>query len=338
MWKKAKHEEYQALFTQGTWDLVEPPTMAHVIGCQWIYRIKRHSDGSVARYKARLVANGNQQEEGLDFSETFSPIVKQPTIRVALSLAVHHNWSLRQLDVSNAFLHGMLEEEVYMKQPLGYRDPHHPNYVCKLRKALYGLKQAPRAWYSTFSTFLLSSGFVNSRPNPSLFISSKGLDITLLLVYVDDIIITGSNSTSIDDFISLVGAKFAMKDLGILNYFLGIEVQYFNSGLKLSQMKYASELLVKAGMSACKPSSTPASIKPVISSDDEFTDVTLFHTLVGSLQYLTLTRPEIAHAVNVVCQHMHAPKASHFILVKRILRYIKGTLSHGLHFQPSSLV
>lgn len=204
VWKKAKHEKYQALFTQGTWDLVEPPTMAHVIGCQWIYRIKRHSDGSVARYKARLVANGNQQEEGLDFSETFSPVVKQPTIRVALSLAVHHNWSLRQLDVSNAFLHGMLEEEVYMKQPLGYRDPHHPNYVCKLRKALYGLKQAPRAWYSTFSTFLLSSGFVNSRPNPSLFISSKGSDITLLLVYVDDIIITGSSPTYIDEFVSLL--------------------------------------------------------------------------------------------------------------------------------------
>lgn len=338
VWQKAMDEEYKALLLQGTWTLVEPPPHAHIIGCQWIFKIKRHSDGSVARYKARLVANGNQQEEGLDFYETFSPVVKQPTIRVALSLALHHNWPLRQLDVSNAFLHGLLEEEVYMKQPLGYRDPSQPHHVCKLQKALYGLRQAPRAWYSTFSTFLISSGFVNSKTDSSLFIYSKGSVVTLVLVYVDDIIITGSSDEFITDFISLLGSQFAMKDLGSLNFFLGIEVQYVKSGLILSQTKYAQELLQKAGMFECKSSSTPASVKPSSCAEAVFSDVTLFRTLVGSLQYLTLTRPEISHAVNVVCQHMHAPQACHYALVKRILRYLKGTLSHGLHFTSGPLV
>lgn len=143
--------EYQALIKQGTWTLVFPPSGANVIGCQWIYKIKHNSDGSVARYKARLVANGNQQAEGIDFTKTFSPVIKQPTVRIVLSLAVHYGWSIKQLDVTNAFLHGVLDEEVYMRQPLGYKDPDHPHFVCKLHKALYGLRQAPRAWFSMFS-------------------------------------------------------------------------------------------------------------------------------------------------------------------------------------------
>lgn len=138
-------EECKALVQQGTWTLVDPPPGANVIGCQWIFKIKRHSDGSIARYKARLVANGNQQHEGIDFQETFNPAVKQPTVRVVLSLAVTNAWPIKQLDVTNAFLHGVIDETVYMKQPLGYKNPTHPNFVCKLSKALYGLRQAPRA-------------------------------------------------------------------------------------------------------------------------------------------------------------------------------------------------
>lgn len=155
VWQQAMNDEYRALVKQGTWTLVPPPLESHVIGCQWIYKIKRHSDGSVARYKARLVANGNQQTEGEDFTNTFSHVIKQPTVRVVLSLAVHHAWPIKQLDVSNAFLHGIIDEDVYMRQPLGYKDPTHPSFVCKLSKALYGLRQAPRAWFSVFSGFLI---------------------------------------------------------------------------------------------------------------------------------------------------------------------------------------
>lgn len=165
VWQKAMAEEYEALITQGTWTLVPPPSHGNVIGCQWIYKIKRHSDGSIARYKARLVANGNQQAEGLDFLETFSPVVKQPTVRIILS----YKWPLKQLDVSNAFLHGVIHEDVCMKQPLGYKDPTHPHFVCKLNKALYGLRQAPRAWFSVFSSYPLELGFQARQIHPCFF-------------------------------------------------------------------------------------------------------------------------------------------------------------------------
>lgn len=154
------------------------------------------SDGSVARYKARLVANGNQQEEGLDFTKTFNPVIKQPTIRVVLSLAVHYDWEIRQLYVCNAFLHGVVEEEVYMKQPLGYKSVSHPHHVCKLNKALFGLRQAPRAWFSLFSSFLIQHG-INSKTDPSLFSLKTDQGLTLVLVYVDDIHLTGSNTSYI---------------------------------------------------------------------------------------------------------------------------------------------
>lgn len=338
VWQHAMAEEYKALVQQGTWTLVEPPSHANVIGCQWIYKLKRNSDGTVARHKARLVANGNQQAEGLDYTETFSPVIKQPTLRIVFSLAVHHHWPIRQLDVSNAFLHGVIEEEVYMRQPLGYKDINHPHFVCKLNKALYGLRQAPRAWFSMFSSFLLDIGFVNSKSDTSLFILHTASDMTLVLVYVDDIVITGSNTVFISDLIAKLSSKFVMKDLGPLSYFLGIEIQSYANGLLLTQAKYASDLLIKSGMQDCKPCYTPSAVKPPILQNDSLcTDPQLFRTIVGSLQYLTLTRPEIAYAVNLACQHMHAPTESHFIAVKRILRYIKGTLYQGLRFLPGPL-
>lgn len=153
-------------------------------------------------------------------------MVKQPTLRIVLSLAVHYKWPLRQLDVSNAFLHGTISEEVYMRQPLGYRDPTHPQYVCKLNKALYGLKQAPRAWFSVFSSHLVTLGFQASKVDTSLFILHKGSAITLVLVYVDDIILTGSDSDFVTQLITQLSSRFVMKDLGQLHYFLGIEVNY----------------------------------------------------------------------------------------------------------------
>lgn len=294
-----------------------PPSNANIIGCQWIYKVKRNSDGSVARYKARLVANGNQQSEGLEFSETFSLIIKQPTVRVVLSLVVHHNWSIKQLDVSNAFLHGVLDEVVYMKQPLGYKDTKHPQYVYKLNKVLYGLRQAPRAWFSMFSSFLVQQGFFNSKSDASLFIHKFAVGSTLVLVYVDDILITGSNTIYIAELISTLSARFVMKDLGELSYFLGLEVLKHGSSIILSQTKYATDLLIKSRMQDCKPSSSPSSVKPaVLSLDPVFEDQHWLKTIVGSLQYLTPTSPEISFAVNLACQHMHNPKQSHFIVVK----------------------
>jgi histone deacetylase 1/2 len=172
-WQGAMDEEYNALMQNKTWRLVPPQRGTNIIDCRWIYKIKRKADGTIDRYKARLVAKGFKQRYGIDYEETFSPVVKIATVRLVLALAVSKGWSLRQLDVKNAFLHGVLEEEVYMRQPPGYEDKLRPNYICKLDKALYGLKQAPRAWYSRLSLKLLALGFVAAKSDTSLFIYRK---------------------------------------------------------------------------------------------------------------------------------------------------------------------
>ncbi|CAL5401450.1 unnamed protein product [Camellia sinensis] len=339
-WTQAMNEEFHALQLQHTWSLVDLPPNKNVIGCKWVYRLKKNSDGSIARYKARLVAKGYLQEEGIDYEETFSPVAKQPTIRILLCLALHFGWSIKQLDVSNAFLHGVLHEEVYMTQPSGFIDSSHPHKVCKLHKALYGLKQAPRAWFSTFSTFLLSQGFIASHCDSSLFIKKTASAITILLIYVDDILLTGSDVSYITSLLAQMHKVFSMKELGFLNYFLGISVHMSAAGFFLHQSKYATEILAKAGMSHCKPYASPMATKSSSFHDSDlpFAQPALYRSIVGALQYLTITRPDIAFAVNSACQHMHAPLVSHFNAVKRLLRYLKGTLHKGLQFQPGPLV
>lgn len=191
-WKDAMDAEFTALLENKTWHLIPPSHGKNVIDCKWVYKIKRKSDGSLDRYKARLVAKGFKQRYGIDYEDTFSPVVKAATIRTVLSIAVSRGWCLRQLDVQNAFLHGYLEEEVYMRQPLGYENKSKPNYICKLDKALYGLKQAPRAWYSRLSTKLISLGFQASKADTSLFFYNKGGVTIFVLIYVDDIIVASS--------------------------------------------------------------------------------------------------------------------------------------------------
>lgn len=316
------------------------PPGKHAIGCKWVFKLKRNSDGTIARHKARLVAKGYLQREGVDFQDTFSPVAKQPTVRILLCMALHFNWPLKQLDISNAFLHGKLEEEVYMLQPPGFEDSTFPSHVCRLNKALYGLKQAPRAWYSTFSAFLLQHGFINSRCDSSLFVYKHASVLTILLVYVDDIVLTGNSTHHIDQLTNQMHSVFSMKELGSLSYFLGISVQPFAQGLFLSQSKYAQDILLKAGLLDCKPSPSPAVTKATSASDftTPFTNPALFRSIVGALQYLTITRPDIAFSVNQACQHMHSPSVGAFAGVKRLLRFIKGTIDHGLVFQPSSFV
>jgi len=173
-WIEDMNHEYNALLRNKTWHLVTPPKGKNIIDSKWVYKIKRKADGTIDRYKARLVAKGYKQRYGIDYEDTFSPVVKAATIRLVLAVVVSLGWSLRQLDVQNAFLHGVLEEEVYMRQPLGYKDPDHPSLVCKLDKALYGLKQAPRAWYARLCNKLKQLGFVPSKGDTSLFYYHKG--------------------------------------------------------------------------------------------------------------------------------------------------------------------
>ncbi|PKU63096.1 Retrovirus-related Pol polyprotein from transposon TNT 1-94 [Dendrobium catenatum] len=331
-WRNAMSQEFQALQTQGTWDLVPPDPTQNILGCKWIFRTKYLADGTIARYKARLVAQGFNQEQGLDYAETFSPVAKMPTIRVLITIALHHAWPLHQLDVSNAFLHGTLSHTVHMKQPIGFVDSIHPDYVCRLKKALYGLKQSPREWFATLTGHLHSLGFKISSSDPSLLIYNKNGIQMYFLVYVDDIILTGNCSNAIKSLLDNLKTTFTMRDLGSLSQFLGIQTVQTSYGIHLNQSRFAQSKLECAGMSNCKAVSTPSQLKCSTTNDSNasFENPTLYRQLAGCLQYLTLTRPDIAYTVNKVCQHMKNPTNAHFEGLKRLLRYVHGTLHHGL--------
>ncbi|XP_071685349.1 uncharacterized protein [Lolium perenne] len=284
---------------------------------------KHRADGSLERYKARWVVRGFAQRPGIDFGETFSPVVKPATIRTVLSLACSRNWPVHQLDVKNAFLHGVLEEQVYCYQPTGFVDSLHRDHVCKLAKSLYGLKQAPRAWFKRFAAFAITIGFVASRSDASLFILKQGSDVTYLLLYVDDIVLSASTSPLLHAIIAKLKSEFAMKDMGPLHYFLGIQVRRTPRGFFLSQAQYADEILQRAGMTNCTAVSTPMDTNSKVAADagSPVADPSEYRSLAGALQYLTMTRPDLAYAVQQICQHMHDPRDGHLAIVKRILRW-----------------
>jgi hypothetical protein len=336
-WRRAMEDEYAALLANHTWDLVPCPPGTNVVTGNWLFRHKLTLDGSLDRYKARWVLRGFTQRPGVDYDETFSPVVKFATVRVVLSLALSHDWAIHQLDVKNAFLHGTLTETVYCSQPTGFVDADRPDLVCRLNRSLYGLKQAPRAWYSRFASYLASIGFVEAKSDTSLFIYRCGDDTVYLLLYVDDILLTASTADLLHRTIVALQREFAMKDLGPLHHFLGITTERRPQGLFLHQRQYAIDILERAGMSDCKPCSTPVDTQVKLSEDDRppVADATSYRSLTGALQYLTFSRPDIAYAVQQVCLHMHTPWEPHLTALKRILRYPHGSLDYGLLLRPS---
>ncbi|PRQ53440.1 putative RNA-directed DNA polymerase [Rosa chinensis] len=330
-WKQAMTDELQALNDNNTWSIVRIPKGKKAVGCRWVYKTKFHTDGTVERHKARLVARGFTQTYGVDYKETFAPVAKMNTVRVLLSVAINHAWPLYQMDVKNAFLHGDLEEEVYMRLPPGHSQSHDPDIVCKLHKAIYGLKQSPRAWYAKLSSVLEEVGFHRSNADSSLFIRIGSTSKLLVLIYVDDLIITGDNAEEIELLKQSLRNRFAIKDLGILKYFLGIEMATSHKGLFLNQRKYVLDLLQDADMKDCKPARTPLDSKLQLDvSSKSPCNLAAYQRLVGKLIYLTITRPDIAYAVSIVSQFMHAPTLAHLHIVKRILRYLKGSVGRGI--------
>ena len=213
-------EEFNALLCNNTWTLNPHSSNMHIIGCKWIFRLKTTASGSIDRCKARLVAKGFTQQEGYDYLDSFSPVVKMTTIRFSLSLAVSHNWNIHQLDVSNAFLHGDLHDIFYMEQPLGFTHPLHPNHICKLNKSLYGLKQAPREWLKKLSTYLLYLGLTDSKTDTSLFFKNTSTELNFILTYVDDIFVISPNLTSITPLLQYFHSQFAIRDLEAAKFFL----------------------------------------------------------------------------------------------------------------------
>ncbi|KAI3518158.1 hypothetical protein L1887_06607 [Cichorium endivia] len=267
VWTQAMTDEFRALIDNNTWELIPRRPDMNIIRCMWIFKHKTKSDGSLERYKARLVCDGRSQQVGVDCAETFSPVVKPATIRTVLSIALHHNWAINQLDVKNAFLHGHLSETVFMHQPPGFKHRQFPNHVCRLKRSLYGLKQAPRAWYQRFTDYVTSLGFRHSSSDHSLFIYQHGGETAYLLLYVDEILLTTSSSALKTRLMSQLAKEFAMKDLGPLSYFLGISVTRQDGGLFLSQQKYAQDILRRAKMDTCNPVQTPIDTTGKLSAD-----------------------------------------------------------------------
>lgn len=252
-WFDVMQEEFNALQRNGTWSLVPCPKGAHIISGKWLFKNKLNPDGTLELRKARWVVRGFTQRAGIDFHQTFSPVVKPATIRTVLYLAASRDWPVHQLDVKNAFLHGQLTERVFCHQPAGFVDPDHPDHVCLLSKSLYGLKQAPRAWFDSFVAHLCKLGFVATKSDSSLFVFKKGQDMAYLLLYVDDIVLTASSSALLQHIGQHLSQAFAMKDLGALKFFLGIQVTRDSSGFFLTQQQYAEDVIDRAGMSNCKP-------------------------------------------------------------------------------------
>jgi hypothetical protein len=333
-WQQAMEEEHEALQKSKTWELTDLPSNKKAIGCKWVYKLKLNSNGDIDRYKARLVAKGYAQEYGTDYEETYAPVAKMTTVRLVIGLATQFDWPIFQLDVRNAFLNGDLHEEIYMHQPQGFVQTGAERKVCRLRKSLYGLKQAPRAWNAKIHDYLVQFGFQISDADPSLYILRQTDEITVLVLYVDDLILTGSSSDVIRRVKHQLSSVFDMKDLGPLTYFLGIEIYRSADLVMLTQGKYTRKVLSQFRMSDSKPMSTPMESNVKLTADDssEAVDATHYRKLIGSLIYLTITRPDISFAVGVLSQYMQKPSDSHLHAAYRVLRYLNGTKDHGIQY------
>ena len=335
-WRMAMVEELEALCKNKTWVLTPLPNGKKAVSCKWVYTVKQNAEGKIERYKARLVARGYSQTYGIDYDETFAPVAKMNTVRILISCAANFGWSLHQLDVKNAFLHGDLQEEVYMEIPPGFSTSETTGKVCRLKKALYGLKQSPRAWFDKFRRVVCNMGYGQCNGDHTLFYRHGKGKITLLAVYVDDIIITGDDKEEIARLKECLGKAFEVKDLGRLKYFLGIEVARSAKGIALSQRKYTLDLLSDVGMLGCRAASTPIDQNyKVTAQSGEPVNKERYQRLVGRLLYLCHTRPDIAFAVSVVSRYMHEPRSDHLEAVYRILRYLKGTPGRGLLFESN---
>ncbi|GJT09676.1 putative ribonuclease H-like domain-containing protein [Tanacetum coccineum] len=337
-WVEAMQEELLQFKLQQVWVLVDLPTGAKVIGTKWVYRNKKDERGVVVRNKARLVAQGHRQEEGIDYDEVFAPVARIEAIRLFLAFASFMGFIVYQMDVKSAFLYGTIDEEVYVSQPPGFVDPEHPTKVYKVVKALYGLHQAPRAWYATLSTFLEKHGYKRGTIDKTLFIRRNKKDIMLVQVYVDDIIFGSTNKSWCDEFEALMQSRFQMSSMGELTFFLGLQVKQNKEGIFISQDKYVAEILKKFDLVNVKAAITPMETKLPLTKDEEAfdVDVHLYRSMIGSLMYLTASRPDIMYAVCVCSRFQVTPKTSHLNAVKRIFKYLKGKPNLGLWYPRES--
>ncbi|KAJ9553888.1 hypothetical protein OSB04_017933 [Centaurea solstitialis] len=337
-WIEAMQEELLQFVLQHVWDLVDLPKGHRVIGTKWIFRNKTGERGIVIKNKARLVAQGYTQEEGIDYDDVFAPVARIEAIRLFLAFASYKGFKVYQMDVKSAFLYGTIDEEVYVSQPPGFEDPKYPDKVYKLRKALYGLHQAPRAWYDTLSSYLLENKFERGVIDKTLFIKRTKTDMLLVQIYVDDIIFGSTKDDMCKEFEELMHKKFKMSSMGELTFFLGLQVKQKTDGIFINQSKYVATMLQKFGMNDAKPASMPMETHKHLTADVEGEEVDVHHyrSMIGSLMYLTASRPDIMFTVCVCARYQVRPKESHLHAVKRIFKYLKGQPRLGLWYPNDS--
>lgn len=330
-WLHAMEEEMEAFKETDTWDLVHLPPGKHVIDNRWVLRVKYKPDGVIDRFRARLVARGVFQRAELDYDETFSPVARYDSIRALIATAANENLVLGQFDVKSAFLYGKIDTEIYMTQPQGFDDG--SNRVCRLKRSLYGLKQSPRCWNNRFHSFMEKNGFTRSTADPCIYIRQNESEKLIIAIYVDDGLIAGSTQDAVDSFLELLTSEFKITK-GSLDSFLGMQIQQRESGFFLSQRAYVERILQRFKMANCNSAKTPVENQQSDKVNNGSLDGSIpYRSAVGSLMYLACaTRPDIAYAVSKAARSMAEPTTLDWISVKRIFRYLRGTMDFGLHY------
>lgn len=336
-WKQAMEEEMDSLKTSKVWELVEVPKNSTIVENKWVYKLKTDTNGNIQKFRARLVAKGFSQREGIDFNETFSPVVRFDSIRILLTVIVQENLVLKQFDVKTAFLNGDIEEVIYMKQPTGFNDG--TTRVCKLLKSLYGLRQSSRCWNQRIKVFLTNYGLKQSKADPCIYMLIKNNLITLLVsIYVDDGLVAGIDEETVNDFLCALEKEFDITS-GDADTYLGLQIERQNDGsILLRQSAYTRKILNKFNLEQANALAIPADPHQQLNvnlNDNEKTELTTapYREAVGSLLYLSKgTRPDISFSVSMVSRYMEKPTKLHWNAVKRIMKYLKGTIDYGLHF------
>ncbi|KAL1225866.1 Retrovirus-related Pol polyprotein from transposon TNT 1-94 [Cardamine amara subsp. amara] len=334
LWKEAINSEIDSIMQNHTWIITDLPQGFRALGCKWIFKTKLKTDGLIDKYKARLVVQGFRQKEGLDFFDTYSPVTRITSIRMLIGISALRGLEIHQMDVKTAFLNGDLEEEIYMKQPEGFVVPGQEHKVCRLVKSLYGLKQAPKQWHEKFDNVMMSNGFNINECDKCIYIKVTPSGYILLCLYVDDMLIIGSNNDIIQQTKNMLSSQFDMKDMGLADVILGIKITRTSDRITLSQTHYAEKILDKFKKYTTGTAKTPVDSQLHLTKNSgEPVSQVEYARVIGSLMYLTnCTRPDLAHAVNVLSRYTSNPGHKHWKAITRVLNYLQYTKSYGLHY------
>ncbi|VVT44791.1 uncharacterized protein SAPINGB_P000535 [Magnusiomyces paraingens] len=339
-WLEACVIEMSSLKRNGTWELVDLPPGRKAINSKWVFKVKRKADGSIERYKARLVCIGFSQVEGIDYTETFAPVVRYETVRIVLAIAAQFGFQVHHMDVETAFLNGDLKEDIYMRQPKGFVVKGQESKVCHLKKSLYGLKQAPLCWNEKIHGALVKLGFIRNESDYGVYTKGSGSTMVIIALYVDDLLISGNSSEVIAKTKSSLSSMFKMKDLGPVEQFLGMRVKQSPYHITVDVSRYIFDMLEEFGMQNCSSVKTPLPTRDLsdFSESDSATDASMYRSIIGKLIYAAnCARPDLAVAVSFLCRYMQSPKSIHMEAAKHTLRYLKGTAELGLEYRAQKV-